>query len=132
MIADTWLLLGLRWLPEDGTVLGLVAPELRTPSSDRVVLRRTDDLCSLQTWWRGGVELAPVQRAVVDAARETPALRDVRGIVLGAVADGWADADTLDAVLATTQRNGSGLTRRAIGDARRGAASRRRPSWSTS
>lgn len=115
--------LGLRWLPASDGVLGLVAPEVRTPSSKRVVLRRTKDLDELQTWWRGGVELAPVQRAVVDAARETPSLRDVRGIVLGAVADGWADVDTLDAILATTQRNGSGLTRRAIEDARRGAAS---------
>lgn len=115
--------LGLRWLPASDDVLGLVAPDVRTPSSRRVVLRRTKDLDELQTWWRGGVELAPVQRAVIDAARETPGLRDVRGIVLGAVADTWADVDTLDAILATTQRNGSGLTRRAIEDARRGAVS---------
>lgn len=115
--------LGLRWLPADDNVLGLVTPQVRTPSSRRVVLRRTKDLDHLQTWWRGGVELAPVQRAVVDAARGTPGLRDVRGIVLGAVANGWADVDTLNSVLATTQQNGSGLTRRAVADARRGAAS---------
>ncbi|TAL26233.1 MAG: hypothetical protein EPN99_00610 [Frankiales bacterium] len=115
--------LELRWLPASDDVLCLVAPEVRTVSSRRVVLRRTKELAQLQTWWRGGVELAPVQRAVVDAARETPGLRDVRGIVLGAVADNWADVDSLDAVLATTQRNGSGLARRAIEDARRGAAS---------
>lgn len=115
--------LELRWLPESDAVLALVAADLRTPSSGRVVLRRTHTLEGLQTWSREGVELAPVERAVVDAARETAALRDVRGIVLGAVADRWACVDDLERVLATTQRNASGLTRRAIEDARRGAAS---------
>lgn len=115
--------LGLRWLPESDRVVGLVGPWVRTPGSGRVVLRRTKDVALLQTWRRGGLELAPVDRAVVDAARETRRLRDVRGIVLGAVADNWASVDDLDRVLTTTQRNGSGLTRRAIDDARRGAAS---------
>jgi hypothetical protein len=115
--------LGLRWLPESEQVLALVSPEVRTPSSGRVVLQRTKELGALQTWRRGDLELAPVERAVVDAARETTGLRDVRGIVLGAAADSWAAPDDLDRVLATMQRNGSGLTRRAIGDARRGAAS---------
>ena len=47
----------------------------------------------------------------------------MRGIVLGAVADGWADPDDLERALAVTQRNGSALVRRALTDARRGAAS---------
>lgn len=67
--------------------------------------------------------MAPVSRAVVDAARETPTLRNVRGIVLGAVADRWVAVPTLKDVLATTQQNGSGLTRRALLDAERGCAS---------
>lgn len=115
--------LELRWLPASDDVLALVAADLRTPGNGRVVLRRTEGLDALQTWRRGGVELAPVERAVVDAARETATLRDVRGIVLGAVADNWTTVADLERVLATTQRNGSGLTRRAIEDARRGAAS---------
>lgn len=115
--------LELRWLPDSDDVLGLVAADLHTPSNGRVVLRRTKGLEALQTWHRAGVELAPVDRAVVDAAWQTASLRDVRGIVLGAVADRWASADDLERVLATTQRNGSGLTRRAIRDAQRGAAS---------
>lgn len=115
--------LGLRWLPASKDVLALVAADLRTPGNGRVVLRRTEGLDSLQTWRRGGVELAPVDRAVVDAAREVESLRDVRGIVLGAVADRWADVDDLERVLGTTQRNGSALARRAIEDARRGAVS---------
>ena len=115
--------LELRWLPASDRVLALVAPDLRRRGNGRVLLRRTKELASLQTWHRSGVELAPVQRAVVDAAWEVGTLRDVRGIVLGAVADGWVGADDLEHVLATTQRNGSALTRRAIDDARRGAAS---------
>lgn len=115
--------LGLRWLPASGTVLGLVPPALRTRSNGRVVLRRTTRLPSLDTWQRDGLRMAPVSRAVVDAARGTPSLRDVRGIVLGAVADGWAEVPSLQDVLATTQQNGSGVTRRALLDAERGCAS---------
>lgn len=115
--------LGLRWLPESPNVLALVPPELRTRSNDRVVLRRTKDLSSLDTWRRDGLQMAPASRAIVDAARETSSLRDARGIVLGAVADRWADVPTLRDVLAMTQQNGSGLTRRALLDAERGCAS---------
>ncbi len=43
--------------------------------------------------------------------------------MLGAVADGWAGTTDLRAHLGATQRNGSGLTRRAILDAERGCAS---------
>jgi len=115
--------LGLRWLPESRDVLGLVDLGVRTPSSGRVVLRRTAHLDQLDTWWRSDVQMAPAARAVIDAARRQPSLREVRGIVLGAVADRWADLDELERTLATSRRNGSALTRRALIDARRGAAS---------
>lgn len=115
--------LGLRWLPTSARVLALVPPHVRTPSSGRLVLRRTQELDSLQTWYRSGLALAPVERAVADACRETARLRDVRGVLLGAVADNWTSVEDLERVLATTQRNGSGSTRRALLDAHRGAAS---------
>lgn len=115
--------LGLRWIPETDVLLALVPAEVRTPSSGRIRLRRTAQLAAVATWRCGGVELALAERAVVDAARELPRLRDVRGVVLGAVADGWADVEGLRRVLDTTQRNGSGLTRRALLDAERGCAS---------
>ena len=114
--------LELRWLPEVDRVLALVDPQVRTPSSGHVVLRRTTDIAQLDTWTRDGQLLAPVARAVVDAARGL-SLRDARGVVLGAVADRWADVDDLRAHLDRTQRNGSGPTRRAILDAERGCAS---------
>jgi len=115
--------LGLRWVPPSLRVLALVDAEGRTPSSGRVTLRRTDELAELPTWRRAGVDLAHADRAVVDAARELTGLQDVRGVVLGAVADGWADPGALRLLLDRTQRNGSGLARRAIEDARRGCAS---------
>lgn len=115
--------LGLRWVPDSSGVLALVDPTVRTPSSGRVVLRRTQGLGDVPTWRRAGIELAHAPRAVVDAGRELRSLRDVRGVVLGAVADGWVDVETLHAALARTQRNGSGLTRRAVRDAARGCAS---------
>lgn len=114
--------LGLRWVPPADRVLALVDPEVRTPSSGQVVLRRTTDVHELETWTRDGQLFAPVARAVVDGARGL-SLRDARGIVLGAVADGWAGADELRAHLDATQRNGSGIARRAILDAERGCAS---------
>jgi hypothetical protein len=62
--------LGLRWLPPSDHVLALVDPAIRTPSSGRVTLRRTKELDALSTWRRDDLDLAPVTRAVVDAARE--------------------------------------------------------------
>jgi hypothetical protein len=44
-------------------------------------------------------------------------------VVLGAVADNWADVSDLRQILDSTQRNGSGLGRRALLDAERGCAS---------
>lgn len=114
--------LDLRWVPASEQVLALVGPDVRTPSSGRVVLRRTTDVAQLDTWPRDGQRLAPVARAVVDGARGL-SLRDARGLVLGAVADGWATVDTLRTHLDATQRNGSGIARRAILDAERGCAS---------
>jgi hypothetical protein len=115
--------LGLRWVPPSAGILALVDADVRTQSSGRIVLRRTKELDALDTWQRGGLELAPVERAVVDAGRELDSLRDVRGVVLGAVADNWATAADLDQVLGATQRNGSAVVRRAVRDAARGCAS---------
>ncbi len=115
--------LGLRWVPSSPGVLALVDAEVRTPSSGRITLRRTKQFDALQTWRRDGLELAPAERAVIDAARELSNLRDVRGVVLGAVADRWATPADLRVVLDGTARNGSGLVRRALTDADRGCAS---------
>lgn len=115
--------LGLRWLPALHAVDGLVPDHVRRPDSNRVRLRRTTGHADLDTWIRAGLRWADPERAVVDAGRRTPSLRDVRGIVLGAVADQHASVGGLRSILEAGQRNGSGLVRRAVRDAERGCAS---------
>jgi hypothetical protein len=115
--------LGLRWLPETDRVQVLVGPEVRRQSNDDVLVRRAADVADLPTWSWGGVPVAYPARLVVDGARECQSLRDVRGVVLGAVADGHADPDDLLALLDSGAVGRTRWTRRAALDARRGAAS---------
>ena len=116
-------MLGLRWLPAVDRAHVLVPDSVRTPSSKLIRLTRTKDLQEVERWSRAGLTLASAPRAVVDAGRHLADLRAVRGVLLGAVADGHADVDELRQMLDRGQRNGSGLVRRAIGDAERGCAS---------
>lgn len=115
--------LRLRWLPPMTGVHVLVPDSVRTTSSHRVRVTRTADFDRVQTWSRYEARLADASRALVDAARFAPTLREARGIVLGGVADGWAAPDDLRAILDAGQRNGSGIARRVIRDAERGCAS---------
>jgi hypothetical protein len=116
-------MLGLRWLPQVETVRVLVPDSVRLPDSKLVRLTRTTGHEKLLTWNRAGVRFAATDRAIVDASRDLSDLRTIRGIVLGAVDDGHATAADLRDILDAGQRNGSALTRRAITDAERGAAS---------
>jgi hypothetical protein len=115
--------LGLRWVPSSDLVHALVPVTCRTRSSGLVRVTRTKDLDALDTWSAHDCRMADAERAVYDAARAADGLRDVRGLVLGAVADGWATADGLLGLVAAGRRNGSALVRRAAADAARGAAS---------
>jgi hypothetical protein len=115
--------LGLRWLPTSDRVQVLVGPEVRRQSHDDVLVRRAADLEDILTWSWGGVPVADPARLVVDGARECTSLRDVRGVVLGAVADGHAAPDDLLALLDGGAVGGTRWARRAVHDAQRGAAS---------
>lgn len=139
--------LGLRWLPEDVPgVVALIPHEARRKDAERLVLvRRCRAFEELSTDDWEGVRIAPVARVVVDACRQvldyrkasvSPAvatakagwfhercLREVRGIVLGAVADGYCTAEALRQCVDAGPIRGSALLRRACDDARRGAAS---------
>ena len=96
---------------------------MRRQSGDDVLVRRAADLADLPTWSWGGVPVAYPARLVVDGARECQSLRDVRGLVLGAVADRWATTDDLLALLDAGAVRRTAWTRRAVLDAWRGAAS---------
>lgn len=113
----------VRWLPTSHGIHVLVPPANRQRSSGLVRVVPTSCFDRLASWVQHGLRVALPDRAVVDAARALPTLRDVRGVVLGAVADGKVTPDDLTAALESGRRNGSGLTRRAIGDAARGCAS---------
>lgn len=116
-------LLGLRWLPPARHVEVLVDARQRVRSSGLVRVHRVRDLELVPRWTWAGVPVATPDRAVVDAARASADLREVRGLVLGAVQDGWADVADLTARLEEGRRNGSALVRRALVDAARGCAS---------
>lgn len=115
--------LGLRWVPEHQRVQVLVGPHVQRPSNADVLVRRTHDLAHVVTWTLGGVRIADPARLVVDGARECPSLRDVRGLVLGALADDLATPDALLALLDGGAVARTAWTRRAVLDAQRGAAS---------
>lgn len=114
---------GLRWVPEGERVQVLVGPEVHRRSHEHVLVRRTADVAGIRPWSWHGVPLADPARLVVDGGRECRSLRDVRGLVLGAVADGRTTPAELHALLDAGAVGGTALTRRAVRDAERGAAS---------
>lgn len=113
----------LRWLPDLRGIDVLVPPDNRQRSSGLVRVSRAGRFDELDSWVQAGVRLAMPDRAVIDAARSLHSLRDVRGVVLGAVADRKVSIADLSAALATGRRNNSRHARRAIRDAARGCAS---------
>lgn len=115
--------LGVRWVPASDDVHVLIPQGTRTRSSGIVRVIRTRELDAIETWSRWGTGVVNPERAVYDASRAAGSLRDVRGLVLGAVSDGWATVDGLGALLTSGQRNGSAHLRRAVADAERGCAS---------
>jgi hypothetical protein len=129
-LAARWL--ELPWIPVLPTVLGLIPAERRRRSRRFVVLRRTKALSTVRTFDREGMSVADVPWAVLDTAYEisrqrkagdASKLRDVRGVVLGAIGAGRVAIDELTQVLGMSTIAHSGLARRALVDAQRGAVS---------
>lgn len=114
---------GTRWVPQHDRVQLLVGPEVRRTSNEHVLYRRTADVADIVTRDWAGVPVADPARLIVDGARECTSLRDVRGLVLGAVADGRTTAQELLRLADSGARAGTGWLRRAARDAVRGAAS---------
>jgi hypothetical protein len=123
---------GLPWIPELPTVLGLIPEERRRRSRQFVVLRRTKALLAVEAFIHQGIAVAEVPWAVIDTTREISLqreptgarkLRDARGVVLGAVAAKRTTTEELTQVLGLSAIAHSGLARRAILDAERGAVS---------
>ncbi len=136
--------LGMRWVPDLPGAMVLVEPERRRASSQsHVLVRRFGALSTLPTTPWKGLLLAPAAQVVVDAGRQVAAhrradlgdrrreqawlddscLREVRGLVLGAVADRLCSLDEVRAVVEAGAMRDSALLRRAVRDAERGATS---------
>ena len=115
--------LRLRWVPAGGRAQILVPSEVRRIEQAHFVVRRSARFSELQPWLWCGLPVAPPHRVVLDAALAGTSLRQVRGIVLGAVEDGWVTTAQLRDLLATEPRNGTALLRRALRDSDDGAAS---------
>ena len=115
--------LRMRWIPDGGEVRVLVPTEVRRDPQKHFVVRRTARFAELEPWSWFGLPVAPPGRIVLDTALTGTSLRQVRGIVLGAIEDRWVTAEQLRGLLATEPRNGTKLLRRALLDSDDGAAS---------
>lgn len=114
----------LPWIPEPTQIQVLVGPECRRAGSAAYVLvRRCCWLEEIEPRWINGLPVASVAQVVVDGARELRGLRDVRGVVLGAIAARRCSVEEIEELLARSASAGTALARRACRDARRGAAS---------
>ena len=116
--------LGWKWVPSTVVIQVLVPAERRRRSSELwIKVRRSNRLPGAPTQWVRGLPLADNAQIVVDACRQLKSLRDVRGVVLGAVADGHTTVEQIRAAMGRGQTAGTALCRRACVDAERGAAS---------
>lgn len=111
--------LGLVDVPDGGRVEVLVPPGRRRVSTRHVRVQPTTREPSY--WLLEEVRVAEPHRAVVDGALRLRLLRDVRALVLGAVASRWCSVAGLRAELEARARNGTALCRRALRDAEAGA-----------
>ena len=90
----------LRWVPDSNEAHVLIDTKRRRRGSEGFVLvRRMRDLDRLPTWTYQGLRIAGVAQVVVDGARELDNLQDVRGLVLGGIADKRCTVEELRAVL---------------------------------
>ena len=115
--------LQMRWVPTLPGAQVLAPAGMRRTSTRLVQVRRCAALPGLVPWLWEDVRVAPAHRVVLDSALRLGTLRDVRGLVLGAVADRLVTPEALAELLAAEPFNGTALFRQAIADAADGAAS---------
>lgn len=114
----------LRGLPDVPPLQGVqVLVPARRRRVSRPLVRVTPTTRPPATWLVDGVRVAVPHRALVDAAVRLRAERDVRGLLLGAVAAGRCQLADLCDELEARARNGTALTRRVLVEAAAGARS---------
>jgi hypothetical protein len=112
---------GLRYHPPGNTVHTLISHARHRKSSGFVIVERTQSLPSHITI--GGLPVAPVARAVVDAARRVTVRNDTRAFTLEAVQRGLTTTDDLVEELRHAQRRGTALVREVVSEAQAGVRS---------
>lgn len=138
VITGTWAarLLKMPWIPDEGSCLVRIDQRFKRRGSEGFVrVCRTRTMERLTTWEHEGLLIATAPLAAVDAARqiqedsqtrqlhEDRALRDVRGIILGAVAQEHCTIEQIEAALGVGSTRWTAHIRRSVADAHRGAAS---------
>jgi hypothetical protein len=112
---------GLTKLPADTAVHVLVPHDRRRSDDGDVVLERTRRPPPAVV--RGGFPCAPLERAVLDAARRMRRLDPVRALVAEAVQRGFTTGPRLSAELAIGSQRGSRLPRIALAEIHDGVRS---------
>jgi hypothetical protein len=102
----------LRRLPDDGSIHLLIAEDRRRRSATDLIVERTHRLPP--PVMRGGVRVAPVERAVLDAARHCSDRDRVRAMLAEAVQRGRTTVERLQAELRVGNQRGSGLVREVL------------------
>lgn len=134
-VVSGWLaamLHDLPWIPALPVLLALIPEDRRRRPRKGLAFRRCKAFLKVGTFAHQGISFADEPWAVIDTARQISErqdrsdamkLRDVRGVVLGAVGAKRVTPDQLSQVLGMTAVAHSALARRAILDAERGAVS---------
>jgi histone H3/H4 len=113
---------GIRRGPRADGQLLLLVPHGRQPRSVRhVVIERTRRMPRPTP--RSGIPLAPVDRAIADAARRMRSPREVTELMADAVQRGLCTVGQLAAEIDTCQRRGTAVPRRILADVSAGARS---------
>lgn len=113
---------GVRRGPKpDGRVHLLVPHNQQTASARHVVVERTRRMPEAVV--RGGVPLAPVSRAVVDAARRLASPREATELMADAVQRGLCTVGQLSSELDAAQRRGTAVPRAVLLDVSAGIRS---------
>jgi hypothetical protein len=112
---------GFRYLPEEAAIHVLISHDRHRKSAGFVSIERTQTLprpISINQ-----LDVAPVTRAVVDAARRVTTNRTTRAFTLEAVQRGLASPRAVEEELRSAQRRGTALIRGVIAEAKAGVRS---------
>lgn len=105
---------GLRRTPKDNRVHVLIPHRRKVASSGFVVVERTIRMPEATT--REGLPLAPLARAIIDAAHRMRGVDDIRAMVAEAVQRGMCHPKDLRSELDAGTRIGSALPRRVLAE----------------